>query len=432
MIKLKYCFSVILISLGLHSVIAQVSDSQINEWSKKIEPKVIAWRRDIHQNPELSNREFNTSQKVEAHLRSLGLEVKTKVAHTGVVAILKGDKPGNCIALRADMDALHVEEKASLPFASKARSSYNGVDVAVMHACGHDAHVAILMGVAEILVQNKKYLSGTVKFIFQPAEEGAPDGEEGGAELMVKQGVMENPKVDYVFGLHVASDIEVGKIGYRNGSVAANVDNFNVTVKGKQTHGAYPWYGVDPIVVSSHIITQLQTIVSRNIDLINNPAVVTIGAVHGGVRENIIPDKVSFYGTIRTLDSIAQKTAHKNFLDICTGTGKAMGADVDVKIEYIYPSLINHFETTNRVLPLLEKASNNNIEFVNPATGGEDFPFFLKKAKGTFFYLGGKPKNIPKEKASAHHSPEFYLDEAGFIIGVKAFCHIVFNGTFNK
>jgi amidohydrolase len=429
MLNIKY-ITIFSLTVFIGKSFAQVSDNLINEWCKKIEPKVISWRRDFHQNPELSNREFITAKKIEIHLKSLGLEIKSNVAHTGVVAILKGEKLGKCIALRADMDALPIEEKNTLPFASKVKSEYNNEEVSVMHACGHDTHIAILVGVAEILAQNKKYVYGTIKFIFQPAEEGAPDGEEGGAELMVKEGVMENPHVDYVFGLHIASDLEVGKIGYRNGSMAANVDNFVVNVRGKQTHGAYPWYGIDPIVVTSHIITQLQTIVSRNIDLINNPAVVTIGAIKGGVRENIIPYKVNFYGTIRTLDSLAQKTAHKNFIDICTGTGRAMGAEVDVKINNIYPSLINHYETTKKILPLLEKASNNNIEFVNQATGGEDFPFFLKKAKGTFFLLGGKPKNISKESATSHHSPEFFIDESGFIVGLKSFCQIVLNGDF--
>lgn len=411
---------------------AQLSDAKIEELAKNIEPKVINWRREIHQNPELSNREFNTAKKIETHLRALGIEVKTGVAFTGVVGILKGEKPGKCIALRADMDALPVEEKLPLAFISKAKGEYNGAEVPIMHACGHDSHVAILMGVAEILAKNKKNISGSVKFIFQPAEEGAPNGEEGGAELMVKQGVMENPKVDYVFGLHIASDIEVGKIGYKNGSLAANVDNFKVTIKGKQTHGAYPWYGVDPIVVSSHIITQLQTIVSRNLDLTQNPAVVTVGAIHGGVRDNIIPEEVKLIGTIRTLDSSSQAIAHKKFKDICVGTGAAMGAEVDVKISNLYPSLINHNETTKKILPLLERASKNNIEYVNAATGGEDFPFFLKKASGTFFQIGGMPKGTPKEKASSHHSPGFFIDESGFLVGIKAFCHIIFNCNFTQ
>ncbi len=284
--------------------------SQIDKLADQIESKVIDWRRHFHQNPELSNREFKTAEKIAAHLKSLGLEVTTGVAKTGVVALLKGGKPGPVVALRADMDALPVTERVDLPFTSKVRSTYNGQEVGVMHACGHDTHVAILMGVAEVLTTMKDNLRGSVKFIFQPAEEGAPEGEEGGAEVMVKEGVLENPKVDVIFGLHISAQEESNTIRYRPGGVMAAADRFRISVKGRQTHGAYPWEGVDPIVVSAQIITGLQTIVSRQMQLTENPVVVTVGMIHGGVRNNIIPEEVEMVGTIRTLDTLMQKIVH--------------------------------------------------------------------------------------------------------------------------
>lgn len=402
--------------------------NKVNQSADKIESKVIAWRRDFHEHPELGNNEFRTSAIIAKHLQSLGIEVKTGVAKTGVVGILKGSKPGPVIALRADMDGLPVVERTPVPFASKVKTQYNGQEVGVMHACGHDSHMAILMGVAEILSSMKNELAGTVKFIFQPAEEGAPTGEEGGAELMVKEGVMENPHVDVVFGLHINSQTEVGKITYRPGGTMAGVNDMKITIKGRSAHGAYPWSSIDPIVVSAQIINNLQTIVSRNLNVTENAGVVTIGSIHGGNRSNIIPEQVEMLGTIRSLSSEDEKMLIDRIKTIVTKTAEANGATADIKIPYSshYPVTFNDPALTEKMLPSLRNTAGTDNVLLKPAvTGAEDFSFYQQKAPGIFFFLGGMPKGGDPKTAPSHHTPDFYIDESGFKLGVKALSNLV-------
>ena len=396
----------------------------------KIEQKVIDWRHDFHQHPELGNREFRTADIIAKHLQSLGLEVQTKVGVTGVVGILKGAKPGPVVALRADMDALPVTENNDLPFKSTVKTMYNGKETGVMHACGHDAHVSILMGVAEILSGMKKDLKGTVKFIFQPAEEGAPKGEEGGAELMVKEGVLENPKVDVVFGLHMGAQLETGKISYKPGGTMAGATDFKITVLGKPSHGAYPWLSVDPIVVSAQIINALQTIVSRNVNLTENAAVVTIGSINGGNRSNIISEKVEMAGTVRTLSNSDEKYVFDRVRQVAEKTAEAAGASALVELPYSqsYPVTFNDVALTNAMLPSLQKAAGaENVVLVPAVTGAEDFSFFQQKVPGLFFFVGGLPKGKDPKTSGPHHTPEFMLDESSFKTGVNAFCNLVFD-----
>ena len=395
---------------------------------KEIEQKVIDWRRDIHQNPELGNREFRTAALVAKHLQSLGIEVQTKVGITGVVGVLKGGQPGPVVALRADMDALPVLERTAVPFASKSTTFYDGKETAVMHACGHDSHVAILMGVAEILSGMQKELKGTVKFIFQPAEEGAPKGEEGGAELMVKEGVLENPKVDVIFGLHINAQIEVGKITYRPGGMFAGVGDMKITVKGKSSHGAEPWSSIDPIVVSAQIINNLQTILSRNVNVTRNAAVVTIGAIHGGNRSNIIPEQVEMLGTVRTLSESDEKLVFERIRQIVTKTAEANGTEAILELPYSshYPVTFNNIALTAKILPSLQKSTGTeNVILVPAETGAEDFSFFANEVPGFYFYVGALPKGKDPEASAPHHTPEFYLDESGFITGVNAMVNLV-------
>jgi amidohydrolase len=395
---------------------------------KDIEQKVIDWRRDIHQNPELGNREFRTATLVAKHLRSLGMEVKTEVGVTGVVGVLKGGQPGPVVALRADMDALPVLERTPVSFASKATTFYEGKETAVMHACGHDSHVAILMGVAEILSGMQKELKGTVKFIFQPAEEGAPKGEEGGAELMVKEGALNNPKVDVIFGLHINAQVEVGKITYRPGGMFAGVGDMKITVKGKSSHGAEPWSSVDPIVVSAQIINNLQTIVSRNVNVTKNAAVVTIGAIHGGNRSNIIPEQVEMLGTVRTLSEADEKLVFERIRQIVTKTAEANGTEATLELPYSshYPVTFNNIALTAKMLPSLQKSTGaENVVLVPAETGAEDFSFFANEVPGFYFYVGALPKGKDPETSAPHHTPEFYLDESGFITGVSAMVNLV-------
>ncbi|MCF0059743.1 amidohydrolase [Dyadobacter sp. CY356] len=395
--------------------------AKIDQKSKALEPKVIEWRRDFHKNPELGNREFKTAEKIAAHLKSLGIEVQTGVGHTGVVGLLKGGKPGPVVALRADMDGLPVTERVDVPFKSTVTTDYNGQKVGVMHACGHDTHISILMGVAEVLASMKSDLKGTVKFIFQPAEEGAPEGEEGGAKLMIKEGVLENPKVDAIFGLHINSQTEVGKIGYKPGATMAAVDFFSIDVKGKQTHGAYPWSGVDPIVTSSQIVMGLQTIVSRNLDLTKAPAVVTIGAINGGIRQNIIPEEVKMIGTIRTFDEDMHVKVHKRITEIATNIAESAGAKADVKIGILYPVTYNDIPLTEEMIGTLKDvAGKDNVKLVPAASGAEDFSFFQQKVPGFFFFLGGMPVGKDPLTASAHHTPDFYIDDSGMLLGVRS------------
>jgi len=395
---------------------------------KDIEQKVIDWRRDIHQNPELGNREFRTAALVAKHLQSLGIEVQTKVGITGVVGVLKGGQPGPVVALRADMDALPVLERTPISFASKATTFYEGKETAVMHACGHDSHVAILMGVAEILSGMQKELKGTVKFIFQPAEEGAPKGEEGGAELMVKEGALNNPKVDVIFGLHINAQVEVGKITYRPGGMFAGVGDMKITVKGKSSHGAEPWSSVDPIVVSAQIINNLQTIVSRNVNVTKNAAVVTIGAIHGGNRSNIIPEQVEMLGTVRTLSEADEKLVFERIRQIVTKTAEANGTEATLELPYSshYPVTFNNIALTAKMLPSLQKSTGaENVVLVPAETGAEDFSFFANEVPGFYFYVGALPKGKDPETSAPHHTPEFYLDESGFITGVSAMVNLV-------
>jgi amidohydrolase len=402
----------------------------INQAVTKVEQKVINWRRDIHENPELSNREVRTAALVAEHLKSLGIEVKTGVAVTGVVGILKGGKPGPVIALRADMDALPVVERANVPFASKAKGVYNGEEVGVMHACGHDSHVAILMGVAEVLSSMKKDIKGTVVFIFQPAEEGAPKGEEGGAELMVKEGVLTNNKVDVIFGLHINAQLEAGKITYRPEGMFAGVNDMKITVKGVSSHGAEPWSSVDPIVVSAQIINNLQTIISRNVNVTQNAAVVTIGSIHGGNRSNIIPEQVEMLGTVRTLSDGDEILIKERIKTIVTKTAEAAGTTAVVEIPYSsrYPVTFNDVALTDLMLPTLQKsAGKENVILVPPETGAEDFSFFAQKVPGLYFYIGGLPKGKDPKTSAPHHTPEFYLEESGFRTGVSALTHLVFD-----
>ncbi|MBS1665845.1 MAG: amidohydrolase [Bacteroidetes bacterium] len=430
-------FSFFCIVLCQISSFAQTKNlhAKIDAAADKIESQTIFWRRDFHEHPELGNQEFRTAKIVAAFLRSLGLEVKEGVGKTGVVAILNGAKPGPVIALRADMDALPVTERVNLPFASKVTTTYNGQQVGVMHACGHDTHMAILMSVAEILTGMKNDLKGSVKFIFQPAEEGAPAGEEGGAELMVKEGVLENPKVDVIFGLHINSQTEVGKISYRPGGTMAGVNDFQIIVNGKSAHGAYPWYSVDPIVVSAQIINNLQTIVSRNINLTENPAVVTIGAINGGNRSNIIPEKVEMLGTIRTLSSNDEKQVVERLQQIATKTAEAAGASAEVKAPYSshYPVTYNDPALTAKMLPTLEfSAGKDNVSLKPAVMGAEDFSFFEQKVPGIFFFLGGMPKGEDPLKAPSHHTPDFFIDESGLKLGVRTMCNLVVDYMYSS
>lgn len=415
--------------LGSPAVFSQTTaPSMIDQKAKALLPKVIEWRRHIHENPELGNREFKTMEYIAEHCRKLGLEVQTNVAKTGVVAILRGGKPGPVVALRADMDALPVKERAPISFASKATSDYNGQKVDVMHACGHDTHVAMLMGTAELLASMKKDVPGTVKFIFQPAEEGPPGNEEGGAPLMVKEGVMENPKVDAIFGIHINSQTEVGTIKYKPGATMASSDWFTIKVKGKQSHGSQPWSGIDPIVVSAQIINGLQTIVSRQENLTKAPVVITVGKITSGVRANILPEEAMMEGTIRTLDQAMQTDVHERIRTTATKIAEASGASVEVNIETKTLVTYNTPELVRLMVPSLEAAAGKgNVAESEWTTGAEDFSYFGEKAPSFFFFLGGMPKGQDPKKASAHHTPDFFIDDSQLDVGVKAFCNIVFD-----
>jgi amidohydrolase len=381
-------------------------------------PKVIAWRRDIHQHPELSNREVRTSKIVADHLRALGLEVRTGVAKTGVVGVLRGARPGRVVALRADMDALPVTEILDLPFKSVEKSTYDGQAVGVMHACGHDAHTAMLMGVAEILAGLKAELPGTVKFIFQPAEEGPPPGETGGAGDMVAEGALENPHVDAIFGLHVMP-LEQGSLWYRAGGVMASSDVFRVVVHGRQTHGAVPWGGVDPIAVSAQIVTALQTIVSRQIDLTNAPAVITIGRINGGVRYNIIPDTVTLEGTMRALDPKMQQDMQSRVKRTAELVAESAGAEAAVTFENTAPVTFNDPALTESIVPTLKRIAGDNVHVAQPRTVSEDFSKFQQKVPGVFIYLGVNQKGADPTKVAQNHAPDFFVDEAALPVGVR-------------
>ena len=419
--------AVVLLSL-MSSVFPIDMSREIDAAAAKIMPQVIEWRRHVHQFPELGNREVRTAKYIEDHLRKLGLEVRTGIAKTGVVGILKGGQPGPVIGLRADIDALPVTERNSLPFASKEKTEFNGQTVGVMHACGHDTHVAMLMGTAEVLASMKDKIKGTVVFIFQPAEEGPPAGEEGGAALMVKEGVMDNPKIDAIFGIHINSQTEIGTIKYKSGSAMASSDWFQIKVKGRQTHGAYPWLGVDPIAVSAQIINGLQLIVSRGSELTKAPVVITVGKINGGVRENIIPEELTMAGTIRTLDPAMQKEVHEKIRLTATKIAESMGATAEVSIETKTLVTYNTPELVIKTLPSLEKAiGKENVVATEWVTGAEDFSYYGTKAPSFFFMVGGMPKGKSPKDAAPHHTPDFFIDDSRLDVGIKAFCNIVFD-----
>lgn len=399
--------------------------SKIDLQAKELEAKVIEWRRHFHQYPELSNRETKTAAFVAEHLKKLGIEVQTGVAKTGVVGLLKTGKPGPVIGLRADMDALPVTERNSLPFASKERTVFNDQETGVMHACGHDTHIAILMAVAEILSKNKSELKGTIKFIFQPAEEGPPKGEEGGAKLMVKEGVLQNPKVDVILGMHIQSISKLGTISYRPAGMMAASDWFSIKVKGRQSHGAAPWMGIDPIVVSAQIITALQTIVSRQTELTKEAAVITIGRIQSGVRENIIPEEAFMAGTIRTLDKEMQKKIHDKIRLTATKIAESAGATAEVIIENKTPVTYNDVNLTEKLVGSLQRAAgSDNVIRINAVTGSEDFAFFQEEVPGFFFFVGAMPPDQDPDKVPAHHTPDFMIDEAGMLTGLKAMLNV--------
>ncbi len=387
-----------------------------------VQPRIIAWRRDFHQHPELSNREFRTSKIVADHLRSLGLPVETAVAKTGVVALLEGRLPGPTIALRADMDALPVTEQTDLPFRSRMTTTYRGETVGVMHACGHDVHTAVLMGVAEALVAIRERLPGRIVFIFQPAEEGAPAGEEGGAELMLKEGLFDRYRPEVAFGLHVHSTLRTGQIGYRSGPFMAGSDSWRMLVRGRQTHGARPWNGVDPIVTAAQIVNALQTIVSRQLDIAANPAVVTVGAIKGGIRNNIVPDEVEMIGTIRSFDPAQRAEIIARMRRTAEGIAAANGATVSFEVDPGgNPVVDNHPELTARMLPALRRvAGEGNVRQIPLQTGAEDFAFYARRVPSLFFWVGITPPDRNPLTAPTNHSPLFYVDEDGIPLAAQA------------
>jgi len=417
---MKNFFTLIFLFVGILSF-SQELDKKINQLISDYENDVIELRHWFHENAELSNREFKTAKRIEQELIKIGLSPQTGIAKTGVVAVLKGGKPGPVVALRADIDGLPVKERADLPWASKMTGIYNGEKVPVMHACGHDTHTAILLGVAKVLFQVKDQLPGTVKFIFQPAEEGAPAGEEGGAELMVKEGVLENPKVDAIFGLHIWSQISAGQVHVRPEGIMAAVDEFRIDIEGVQTHGSTPWTGIDPIVTASQMINSLQTIVSRNLPLTKAAAVVTIGSIHGGVRSNIIPENLYMLGTIRTLDPNMRKVVLKRLEEIVYNISKVNNAKSKITYLVSYPITYNDTDLYNKMLPTLERVNGkNNVNFMDAITGAEDFSFFQEKVPGMYFFIGGAKKGTDPKLAAPHHTPDFYVDDSAMITGLKS------------
>jgi amidohydrolase len=400
-------------------------EQEIRQRAAQIEDKLIAWRRDIHEHPELGEQETRTAALVAAHLRNLGLEVKTEVARTGVVAILKGGKPGPVVALRADMDALPVKEPEGLPFASKAKGKYLGREVDVMHACGHDAHTAILMATAEVLTAMKDRLPGTVKFIFQPAEEGpslypAFTGKSWGAKAMVKEGVLQDPKPDVVFGLHVNSGLPSGRIGYRAGAAMASADELRIKVTGRQGHAGYPWRAVDPVTTAAQIVLGLQTIVSRRTDLMKSPTVVSVTTINGGSRFNIVPDTVEMTGTIRTYDAGIRAAVHRDIKQVAENIAASANAKADVEIIELYDPLVNNDRVTARMVPVLERAADGDVVLNERSGASEDVSFFLNEVPGLYFVLGIVPRDQDLAKAAPNHSPNFFVDEKALVVGVRA------------
>ena len=427
-----------IISLFIFAFNTIASDALKNELNQKLEtlmPKVIEWRHDIHQYPELANREFRTSKKVADHLISLGLEVETGIAYTGVVAVIEGGKPGPTVALRADMDALPVEEKTGLPFASKVRTEYLGNDVGVMHACGHDAHVSILMGVAEFLTQNKSELAGNVLLIFQPAEEGPPEGEGGGAKMMLEEGLFEKHKPEAIFGLHV-TNIPNGYIAIKAGPALAAASAYRITIKGEQTHGSTPWAGIDPIMATAQLIESLNTVVSRRINIINNPAVVSVGMVEAGTRNNIIPEESMLMGTIRTFDPQLRKEIYSEIRQIAEGIATGTGTQITVEFDVggFYPVTVNDKPLLAKLKDSLVEASEGKfIELEAPATGAEDFSYFSQEVPGIYFWLGVNKPGVgldstnfgDRSGAAGNHSPYFHVDDEALDEGVKGLTYLV-------
>jgi len=400
----------------------------INNNVKDVMPKVIEWRRHFHENPELSNHEYKTGAFIADYLKQLGLDVRYPVAKTGVVAVLKGGKPGPVIALRADIDALPVTEAPNVPFYSKVVDTFNRQTVGVMHACGHDSHIAMLLGAATVLNKMKANISGSVVFLFQPAEEGAPDGEEGGAPLMIKEGALDNPKPEAVFGLHIMDYVPAGNIVYKPGSFMASSDWFSITVNGKGSHGSQPWNGIDPVAISAQIIQGLQNIVSRQEDLTTAPAVITVATINAGVRSNIIPEQCVMRGTIRTLDSKMQQDIYARIKRTAENIAEASGATADVTIDNKTLVTYNDSSLVTKTLPALTAAVGaDHIKQVNWMTGAEDFSFYQTKAPSFFFFVGGLPAGADPKKAPPHHTANFFIDESGFDAGVKAFCQLVLN-----
>ena len=420
---MKFLGSVMMLAATLASLSISnaAADASLEQDVDAVIEDVIGWRRDFHQYAELSNREFRTAKVIAKHLRKLGMEVTTGVAKTGVVGVLKGGAPGPVLALRADMDGLPVVEKTGLPYASTQRSEYEGREVGVMHACGHDNHMAILMGAAEILAGMRDTLPGTIKFIFQPAEEGAPKGEEGGAKLMIAEGVLKNPDVDAVIGLHISQGGEVGTASYRSLGFMASAQRFDIRIQGKQTHGARPWAGVDPIVVGAQIVNALQTIVSRQIDITQHPAVVTVGSFTAGVRNNIVPETATLSGTIRTFDAEVRSSIHEKIRSIAEQTANAMGAVAAVEIDPGVPVTFNDLALTQQMVPTLKRVYGEDEVFESPrVTGAEDFSFYQEQVPGFFFFIGARPPQLSAAEAIPNHSPFFYVDEDALAPAVQA------------
>ena len=418
--SMKNLFTLLLLNTSLMAF-GQNFDQQIEQLTDANEKQVIAWRHWFHENAELSNREFKTADRIASILREIGYEPQTGIAKTGVVAVLKGGKPGPVVGLRADIDGLPVKERVDIPWASKQMGELNGEEVPVMHACGHDTHLSILLGVAKMLWEIREEVPGTVKFIFQPAEEGAPAGEEGGAALMIKEQVLKNPDVDVIFGLHIDATVPVGILQSRPEGIYAASNSFRIDIKGKQTHGASPWFGTDPIVTAAQIINNLQTVVSRNVDLTKAPAVVTVGAIHGGNRSNIVPEELYMLGTIRTLDPAMTELVHKRVREVATKTAESNNAEITITIEKGNPVTFNDPELYEQMLPTLMRAADaGKYEVMRPITGAEDFAQFQKEIPGLYFQIGGCPAGKDPKTVADHHTPDFYVDDAGMKLGMKA------------
>lgn len=423
--KMRKPLLLLCLALTVPVLNAQTDHAATASRSEAIEEKVIEWRRHVHQYPELSNREFETAKYIAAHLGELGLEVHTGIAHTGVVGVLRGGQAGGVVALRADIDALPVTERADIPFASKATGEYRGEKVGVMHACGHDTHVAMLMGAAEVLSQQKESVPGTVVFLFQPAEEGAPEGEEGGAKLMIEEGVLTDYGVEAAFGIHINSQTPVGHINYKPGGAMAASNSFEITVKGRQAHGSTPWAGVDPITAAAQIVTGLQMIVARQTELTREPAVISIGKIEGGVRSNIIPEEVTLIGTIRTLDEEMKEEIFERIRQTATSIAASSGAEAVVRIDEGYPVTYNDPDLTERMLPTVQATvGQENVHLVRPITGAEDFSFFAREVPSVFYFLGGMNPEMSREQAPGHHTPDFVIDERGLTYGVRLYANL--------